>query len=57
MPGFVDAHVHPVTYQMTKVRNETSFIKWLINDIYPLEQDFSDIKFAHNKYNEIVVSE
>ena len=56
MPGFVDVHVHPATYQMTKVRNETSLIKWLINDVYPLEQDFSDIKLAHSKYDEIVVS-
>ena len=26
------------------------------NEVYPLEQDFLDIKFARSKYDEIVVS-
>ena len=57
MPGFVDAHVQAAQGQINRAMEKgLTLIEWLKQCVYPLEEKFSDIAFAHNIYNEIVVS-
>lgn len=57
MPGFVDAHVHAAQHQISRAMEKgETLIEWLKRCVYPLEEKFSDIAFAHNIYDEFVVS-
>ncbi|KAG8595760.1 hypothetical protein GDO81_001617 [Engystomops pustulosus] len=54
MPGMIDTHIHAPQYTFIGTGMERPLLEWLAHTTFPIEDTFSDIENARNKYSAVV---
>lgn len=55
MPGMIDTHIHAPQYTFIGTGMERPLLEWLAHTTFPTEDTFSDVEYARNNYNTVVV--
>lgn len=55
IPGLIDAHIHPVQFPNLGMGYDKHLLDWLETYTFPLEKRFSDVNFASQVFEAVVV--
>lgn len=56
MPGFIDCHIHAPQMPNIGLGLDKDLLGWLNAYTFPLEAQYTDLKFAASVYKKVVVS-
>lgn len=56
MPGLVDCHTHAPQFPNIGLGLDRPLLEWLDKYTFPLENQYGDVNFAANVYDQVVVS-